>query len=78
MAWCDFADYLPTCRGVKLVGSHVGLHNSLVYSKVSSVKCVRLTMAKPRQESIKSRDGPRLLRVVELYVKEGRAAARQQ
>ena len=37
MAWCDFADYLPTCRGVKLVGSHVGLHNSLVYSEVSSV-----------------------------------------
>lgn len=36
------------------------------------------TMAKPRQESIKSRDGPRLLRVVELYVKEGRAAAREQ
>ena len=35
-------------------------------------------MAKPRQESIKSRDGPRLLRVVELYVKEGRAAAREQ
>ena len=26
------------------------------------------TMAKPRQESIKSPDGPRLLRVVELYV----------
>ena len=37
-----------------------------------------ITMAKPRQESIKSRDGPRLLRVVELYAKEGRAAAREQ
>ena len=36
------------------------------------------TMAKPRQESIKSRDGPRLLRVVDLYVKGGRAAAREQ
>ena len=33
-------------------------------------------MAKPRQESIKSPDGPRLLRVVDLYVKEdgGRAS----
>ena len=34
--------------------------------------CGSRTMAKPRQESIKSRDGPRLLRVVDLYVKEGR------
>ena len=36
------------------------------------------TMAKPRQESIKSPDGPTLLRVVELYIKEGRGAEREQ
>ena len=52
-------------------GPHIVLGAKLWYAYIA-------TMAKPRQESIKSRDGPRLLRVVELYVKEGRAAARGQ
>ena len=54
-------------------------HNAeLMTHETSLFRLTRYTMAKPRQESIKSPDGPRLLRVVELYVKEGRAAAREQ